>query len=432
MLKALLVMKTEDHPAEGLLSSHDCERYSGDEPLLDKVAKNHYNVIMIEDRLDIVQGVKQADPRAEVFLIGSPASEEAEAIRLGATVFAPAPVDTALLKARLEESAAFADTRAQTAELERQLTEKYTFAGVVGRNPRMLEIFNYLRRVAPYYKTLTVMGETGSGKEEVAKALHAVSPASKEPFVVCNCGALVETLIESELFGHKKGSFTGAISDSAGIFEAAGQGTVFLDEIGDLPLSFQPHLLRVLQNGDFKRVGSSVTLKARCKVITATNRDLSREVREGRFREDLFFRLTPLTVEVPPLRGRKDDIPLLCRFMLNRFHGRTGKKVFGISTTAQTALMSYDWPGNVRELENVIENMAIMVNDGFIRLEDLPEEIRRSRQKDAFLPETLDDVVKNHITVTLRQCAGNRTNAAKSLGISRRALFRKLERYGIE
>ena len=432
MLKVLLVMKKENHPVQGLLEGHNFEAYSGDEPLLDKVAKNHYNIIIIEDGLAMVESVKQADPRAEVFLVGSPAPDEAEAIRLGATVFAPAPVDLARLKVHIEDAAALVDTRKQTAELERQLSEKYTFAGVVGRNPRMLEIFNYLRRVAPYYKTLTVMGETGSGKEEVAKALHAVSPASREPFVVCNCGALVETLIESELFGHKKGSFTGAISDSAGIFEAAGQGTVFLDEIGDLPLSFQPHLLRVLQNGDFKRVGSSVTMKARCKVITATNRDLAKEVREGRFREDLFFRLTPLTVEVPPLRARKDDIPLLCRFMLNKFHGRTGKKIYGIATMAQTALMGYDWPGNVRELENVIENMAIMVNDGFIRLEDLPEEIRKSRQREVFLPKTLGDVVKNHIEATLRLCEGNRTNAAEILGISRRALFRKMERYGIE
>ena len=432
MLKVLLVMKKENHPVRGLLEGHNCEVYSGDGPLFDKVAKNHYNIVIIDDGLDMLEPVKQADPRAEVFLVGSPASDEAEAIRLGASVFAPAPMDLDMLKGRIDDAAAMADTRAQTAELERQLTEKYTFAGVVGRNPRMLEIFNYLRRVAPYYKTLTVMGETGSGKEEVAKALHAVSPASREPFVVCNCGALVETLIESELFGHKKGSFTGAIADSAGIFEAAGQGTVFLDEIGDLPLSFQPHLLRVLQNGDFKRVGSSVTLKARCKVITATNRDLAREVREGRFREDLFFRLTPLTVEVPPLRSRKDDIPLLCRFMLNRFHKRTGKKIFGIATGAQTALMGYDWPGNVRELENVIENMAIMVNDGFIRLEDLPEEIRQSRQREVFMPKTLGDVVKSHITATLRLCEGNRTNAAKTLGISRRALFRKMERYGIE
>ncbi|GMR05303.1 MAG: sigma-54 dependent transcriptional regulator [Thermodesulfobacteriota bacterium] len=432
MLKVLLVMKEAGRQVAGLLDGHNCEVYSGEGPLLERVAKNHYNIIAIEDRLDLVPSVRQTDPRAEVFLIGSPASDEAEAIRLGATVFAPMPIDLDRLKGHIENAAAMAATRVQTAELERQLSEKYTFAGVVGRNPRMLEIFNYLRRVAPYYKTLTVTGETGSGKEEVAKALHAVSPASKEPFVVCNCASLVESLIESELFGHKKGSFTGAIADSAGIFEAAGQGTVFLDEIGDLPLSFQPHLLRVLQNGDFRRVGSSKTLKARCKVIAATNRDLSREVREGRFREDLFFRLTPLTIEVPPLRARKDDIPLLCRLMLNRFHGRTGKRISGISTGAQTALMGYDWPGNVRELENVIENMAIMVNDGFIRLEDLPEEIRASRQRQVFPPKTLGDVVKGHIAATLRLCEGNRTNAAKTLGISRRALFRKMERYGID
>ncbi len=432
MLKVLMVMKDRAHPALKPFEAHDCQFYDGSEPLGQKVGKSHYNIVLLEDRLDLVPGIKEADPRAEVFLIGSKGADEVDALRLGVTAFIPEPVDPERLSRAVEDAVELADTRRQTAELERQLTDKYTFAGIVGRNPRMLEIFSYLRRIAPYFKTVTVMGETGSGKEEVAKALHAVSPVSREPFVVCNCGALVETLIESELFGHKRGSFTGAVADRAGVFETAGSGTVFLDEIGDLPLSFQPRLLRVLQNGDFKRVGDTRPLKAGCRVIAATNRDLAREVKEGRFREDLFFRLTPLTIEVPALRHRKDDVPLLSRHMLNRFYKRTGKKILGISVHAQAALMSYDWPGNVRELENVIENVSIMVNDGFVRLEDLPADIRRSREKDALAPRTLDEVVKGHIEMVLARHKGNRTEAARTLGLSRRALFRKMERYGIE
>ncbi|MFQ5736904.1 MAG: sigma 54-interacting transcriptional regulator [Thermodesulfobacteriota bacterium] len=431
MLNVLMVMKNQGHPAAKLLEGHNCEFYSGSEPLLEMVSKNHYHIVMLEDRPELVPGIREADPRAEVFLIGSRSIGELEAVRLGVTVFLPEPVDLGRLRSSVEDAVELANTRKETAELERQLASKYTFAGMVGRNPRMLDIFNYLRRIAPYYRTVTIVGETGCGKEEVAKALHAVSPVSKEPFIVCNCGALVETLIESELFGHKKGSFTGAIADKEGIFEAAGQGTVFLDEIGDLPLPFQPHLLRVLQNGDFRKVGGTRALKARCRVISATNRDLSKEVKEGRFREDLYFRLTPLTVEVPALRYRKDDIPLLSRYMLNRFFERTGKKILGISVRAQSALMSYDWPGNVRELESVIENMAIMVPDGFIRLEDLPEDIRNSQPRAVYAPRTLDEVVKDHLESVLRLCGGNRTEAAKVLGLSRRALFRKLEKYGI-
>lgn len=434
MLNILLILKEPSHSFKEILGDNRVNVFNDGGNISQEVAKNSYNLILLEDRLDLVATIKESDPRAEVFLIGGSNVDAVEAIKLGATACFPKPVDLERLKRDIDGVSELARIRKETAELERQLCERYTFAGVVGKNPQMLEIFNFLRRIAPYYKTVTVTGETGVGKEEIAKALHSVSPSSKHPFIVCNCGALVENLIESELFGHKKGAFTGAVSDKAGIFEVAGEGTVFLDEIGDMPHSFQPHLLRVLQNGDFKKVGSNLTLQARCRVITATNRDLSKEVRDGRFREDLFFRLTPLTVHVPPLRSRKDDIPLLTRFILNRFYKRTGKKVLGVSMPAQTALMSYDWPGNVRELENVIEHIAILTNEAFIRLEDLPVNIQESRNKskEGLSPKTLDEVIKNHMLSVLKQCNGNKTNAAKVLGVSRRALFRKLEKYGIE
>ena len=275
------------------------------------------------------------------------------------------------------------------------------------------------------------MGETGTGKEVIGKALHLLSPAATKPFIVCNCAGLVESLVESELFGHAKGSFTGAITDKIGLFEAAEEGAIFLDEIGELPLSMQPRLLRVLQSGEFRRVGSNKPLKAHCRVIAATNKDLAHEVKSGKFREDLYYRLTPLTILMPPLRDRKDEIPLLCRFFLERFNERTGKKVFGISRPAQAALLTYEWHGNVRELENILEQAAVMTTETFIRLEDLPIHLREIPAKQVADIMLLDEVVKKHIEQVLRQCNGNRSRASKIMGISRRALLRKIEKYSL-
>ena len=417
--------------ALGVLSGHSVDSVSERSSLVEMVKKNHYDLALLEGDLDTLSAIKAADPRVEVIYFGSPGAAEIEVISRGATHCLSAEAAPERIRESVESISELAESRRETVALEKLLAEKYTFAGVVGKNPRMIEIFNFLRRIAPYYKTVTITGETGVGKEEVAKALHSVSPNSAEPFIACNCGGLLENLLESEFFGYRKGAFTGAMTDKAGIFEAAGSGVVFLDEIGDLPLSFQPHLLRVLQNGDFRRLGSTTPLKARCRVIAATNRDLAREVRDGRFREDLFFRLTPLTISVPPLRERRDDIPLLVRYILDKFSKRTGKKILGVSRTAQAGLISYDWPGNVRELENVMEQAAILSKESFIREESLPEQIRVNASKKTFSPLTLDDLVKNHIEAALKRHDGNRTRTARELGITRRALLRKIEKYSI-
>ncbi len=432
MLKILLALKGDAGPVAGLFKGHDVEVFDNSTPLAREVANKSYDLLLLHEDIAPVREIKAADPRLEVILIGEGGTDEVEALKEGASAYFSMPLDVERFKRAVDDVRELAEMRRKTGELEKALYERYTFKSVVGRNPRMLEIFSFIRRIAPYFKTVTITGETGTGKEEIAKALHAASPRADKPFMVCNCGALVQDLIESELFGHKKGAFTGAIADKAGVFEAAGEGTVFLDEIADLPLSFQPHLLRVLQSGDFRKLGSTQILKARCRVIAATNRDLAEDVKAGRFREDLYFRLTPLTIHVPPLRERKDDIPLLSRFILDRFYKRTGKRISGISRPAQTALMSYDWPGNVRELENVIEQVAILAEEPFIKLEALPEHIRESRNRTQYQPKTLDDVVKNHIESVLRRCGGNRTHAARVLGISRRALLRKMEKYSIK
>jgi DNA-binding NtrC family response regulator len=430
MLKILLTIKNPPMAILNLLGGHKVDIFRNDEPLLPLVAKGLYNLILFEGDIGLLPTIKSADPRVEVILFGDRKDVAIEAIRQGASAYFPFPVEIEQLRETIENISDVFEVRRESAELEKQLSEKYTFfAEIVGRNPRMLDIFSFSRHIAPHYKTVTITGETGTGKEVIARVLHSLSPGAQNPFVACNCGGLMETLVESDLFGHKRGAFTGAVSDKVGLFEAAGEGAIFLDEIADLPLPIQPRLLRVLQNGEFRPLGSNRTLKARCRVIAATNKDLAEEVKNRRFREDLFYRITPLTISLPPLRERKDDIPLLCRFLLEKLNKKIGKKILGLSRPVQALLLSYDWPGNVRELENVLEQASILATESFIRLSDLPPYIREVQEKKKSEPISLDEVIKGHIKAVLMKCEGNKSRAAKMLGISRRALFRKIEKY---
>ena len=430
MLKVLLALKNPDPSIPPLLQNHHVDTLPKGKTATELMAQNSYHLIFIEDDLNSVEILKAVDPRTEVVILGHKKEEALEAIQRGAAAYFTFPVELERVKETVNRIDKMVEMRKETGELEKLLIDKYNFYGVVSRNPLLLEIFSLIRRIAPYFKTALITGETGVGKEVIAKALHSSSPWAKHPFMVCNCGGLVENLIESELFGHQRGAFTGADRDKAGLFEAAGEGTLFLDEIGELPLSFQPHLLRVLQNGEFRRVGSQKPSTARCRIIAATNRNLEQDVKEGRFREDLFFRITPLVIRIPPLRDRKDDLPLLSKALLDKFIQRTAKKVFGISRPAQGLLLAYDWPGNVRELESVLEQAAMLTTESFIRIDDLPQRLRASNTE-APLPMSLADVEKRHIESVLRQYAGNRTKASNILGISRRALIRKIEKFGI-
>ncbi len=432
MLKMLYALKSLPEAITTLIGAHKVDILREDESLLTFAARKSYDLVLLEGEINILPSIKAVDPRAEVILFGH-GEDMVEAIKQGAYAYFSFPIELERLKDTIDSIADMAVIRQENAGLEKQLSTNYTFFnGVVGRNPRMLEIFTFLKRMAPYYKTLLITGETGTGKEVIAKTLHSLSPVSKNPFAVCDCGALVETLVESELFGHKKGSFTGAIADSTGFFETVGDGTLFLDEISELPLPAQANLLRVLQTGEFKRVGDQRILKAKCRFISATNKDLQNEVKTGNFREDLFYRITQFTINIPPLRERKDDIPLMVRYFLERFSNGTGKKVLGISRPAQIILMSYDWPGNVRELENALERAAILTTESFIRVDDLPEYITKISHETLHHPSCLDDVVKKHIEEALGRCKGNRSHASKILGISRRSLLRKIEKYSIK
>ncbi|HME45935.1 MAG TPA: sigma-54 dependent transcriptional regulator [Syntrophorhabdales bacterium] len=431
MLRVFLSLKDSHNDVLPLLDGHQVDVHNGTGSFQQKIATGNYHLVLSDADASMVPSIKLADPRVEVILIGNHRDDGVEAIREGAWAHFSTPLDLDRLKATIEEIVDMFEIRSETARLEEQLDSKYTFAGIVARNPKMLEICSFIRRIAPYFKMVTIMGETGTGKEVVARAIHSLSAKQKDPLLVCNCGGFVETLIESELFGHKQGSFTGAIKDKVGLFEAAGEGALFMDEIGELPLSFQPHLLRVLQNGEFRPVGSSQAIFSKCRVIAATSKNLSHEMKNGKFREDLFYRITPLTITIPPLRERKDDIPLLSRFFLNKSNAATGKKIVGISRSAQAVLMSHDWPGNVRELENVIEQAVILAPESFIKVEHLPGYLQEAGIRHHASDTSLADVIRKHLEATLSVCDGNKSETARRLGLSRRALLRWIEKYNI-
>ncbi len=434
-MKILYSMKGIYSDVLDLLRNHEVYMLSNEEMLTQFKAKGHYNVVLFEGKTHDISKILLMDPQIEIVLFGT-GEDAIEAIRQGAAAYYEMPIDDETLE-RLEGTISGISENIlhqhETYELEKLLISKYTFGTVVGQSPKMLEIFSFIKRMAPYYKVVTLTGETGVGKEVIARAIHAASPVADKPFIVCNCAGLVEGLIESELFGHKKGSFTGAVADKIGLFETAGEGTIFLDEIGDVPLTFQAHLLRVLQDGDYRKVGSNQIHRARCRVVTATNKNLEAEVKKGNFRDDLYYRLSSIVIDIPPLRDRKEDILLLCKHIIEKFRQRTNKAVFGLSKSAQAAIMNHMWPGNVRDLENVIERAAIVTPSSLIRLQDLPPHIRDTNTANMDThPTSLANAEKSHIENMLKLYKGNRTKTAKILEISRRALIRKIQKFDIQ
>ena len=425
-----------------VLRSEAVEILSATDPRigLELFAQQHPNIILMDivmphiGGIELLERIVQADPAADVILMtGNYSTESAvEAIQKGACDYFTKPVDIARLRARVQAILADVERRSSTMRLELELMEAYEFQGIVGRSPLMLELFGRIRRVAPHYRTVLATGETGTGKELVARALHRLSPVAGNPFVVCNCSALVETLIESELFGYARGAFTGATQDKAGVFEYANGGTVFLDEIGELSLSAQAKLLRVLQNQEIQRIGSPTPRIVDVRVIAATHRNLRSMVKEGRFREDLFYRLAMIEIELPRLSERTEDIVLLGRHFLKKYSARYGKEITGITRRAQTLLARYSWPGNVRELENVVGNACMMVPGNLIDVRDLPEAIcnnnsRVSAQADN-VELTMEAVQRRHLLQVLNHVGGNKSRAAEVLGLSRATVYEMLAR----
>jgi len=388
------------------------------------------------DGYEFLDQALRSDPGLHVIVMtGEYTLESAlEAIRRGATDFLPKPIDRARLKRTLDEVAALYDQRRRVRALEEQLLRDLEFHGIVGKSPAMLEVFDFARKVAKHYTNVLIAGPTGTGKELVARAIHLISPVSQQRLAVCNCSAMVDTLLESQLFGHMRGAFTGATDTRPGLFEYANGGTVFLDEVGETSLAMQAKLLRVIQNREIQRVGSPEIRQVSVRLIAATNRDLRAEVLAGHFREDLFYRLSSIQIRIPSLTERLEDIPLLVQFFLKKYNDAYAKTFSGLTRRAQSVLLQHAWPGNVRELENVISSACITATGDFIDLADLPEHMQRrgprSGESDEWRPLSLDEVRKVHIQRVLHMCQGNRLRAAQVLGIGRTSLYRYLKRDG--
>ena len=348
------------------------------------------------------------------------------------------PLDLKQLRAVVDNASRNQHLRRANAELSRRLDEKFGFEGVIGNSPQMHEMIDRLRRIAPTDATVLIQGDTGTGKELVAQAIHQNSPRKKRPFVGLNCAALSENILESELFGHIKGAFTDASTDRIGKFEYANNGTLFLDEVGDMPLPTQIKLLRVLENNEITRVGSNESIAVDVRILSATNRDLEDAIAAGTFREDLYHRLKVITIQLPKLADRSVDIPLLIEHFQKMHSKRHHKEIKSMTTAARRRLMAFDWPGNVRQLKNVLESMVVVDMDGVLDLDDLPDDLSRGdptttdtggRGLSELVGKPLSEIEGLFLAETLEFTNGNREEAASLLGIGERTLYRKIKEY---
>ena len=380
-----------------------------------------------EDGMTLMKAAKAMNPNLAVILLTAFGSidQAVAAMKDGADDFITKPVDLDQLELRIKKALKAHKLESEVKDLKAQLDEKYGMDGIVGNSPALQKVFRMIRQAAPTDATVLIQGPSGTGKELVARAIHNLSNRSKGPFVAVEFAAISPNLLESEMFGYEKGAFTGATSRRIGRFESANHGTIFLDEISEMPLDLQVKLLRVLQEREFQRVGSNETVKTDIRIVAATNRDLAAYVREGRFREDLYYRLNVIDMHLPALKERAGDVPLL----VNRFLGEFGGK--SVSPEAMRLLEAYPWPGNVRELRNVVEKMCVLSQTGEIGVDDVPDEMRTDAPKILSTSGTLGETEKAKILAVLEEVGGNRTKAAERLGISRRTIYRKLEEYGL-
>lgn len=392
------------------------------------------------DGLDVLREAKQNAESTEVILITAYATIEncKDAIKQGAFDYLVKPLDIDQLRTLVEQ----ASRRAASADARRAQTERnheyFAFEGIMGNSPAMERIFEIIRRVAPTNISVLIEGPSGTGKELLARAIHDNSLRRNKPFKPVNCAGLTETLLESELFGHIKGAFTGANTDRKGLFETADEGTLFLDEIGDMPLTMQAKLLRVLEDGKIIPVGSNKTISVDVRVISATNHSLNKLIEENKFREDLYFRIKGVNVSLPSLRERPEDIPLLVEHFLQEAAEEIGSKVSGVTDAAMQILANHEWPGNIRQLKNTVRTMVVMCDRDQLDVQDVPPDIARRRQLTGgsappsnLAGVSLNDLEKKAIIDTLTNTEGNREKAAKILGIGERTLYRKIKEYNL-
>lgn len=409
------------------------------------VEKRFYDLILMDVRMTLVGGIealkriKEISPGIPVIIMTAYASvsTSVEALKSGAYDYLTKPLDIDELKILINKALRHQQLEKENIYLREQLKDRFDFSKIIGQSSAMRKLLETIAIVAPTEATVLITGESGTGKELIANAIHLNSPRREKPLIKVNCAALPEALLESELFGHEKGAFTGALTRRQGRFQLAHKGSIFLDEIAEMAPSTQAKILRVLQEREFEPVGSSNTVRIDTRVIVATNKNLKEEIQEGHFREDLFYRINVVTLSVPPLRERREDIPLLADFFLKQYAVKNRRLIKGFTPRATDLLMRYDWPGNVRELENMVERSVIMVRGDMITPDEFPDtllaldpEILKS-EIDLTPGRSLKDVEKEMILMTLKDTEGNRTHAAKILGISRRTLQLKLKEYGI-
>ena len=399
------------------------------------------------DGLAILRKTKEELPDSEVILLTGHGSinSAVTAMQHGAYTYLTKPVDINELRTQVKKASDRLRLIRYNAELNRRLDEKFGFEGVIGNSPQMLKIMTQLQQIAPTDSTVMIQGENGTGKDLVARAIHQNSRRKSKPFVPLNISSLSVGILESELFGHEPGSFTGAVGRRIGKFEYANGGTLFLDEVGEMPMDTQIKLLRVLEDGKITRVGANEPISVNVRLVAATNAPLAEMVDKGTFRKDLYYRLNVVNINLPPLRERRGDIPLLIDHFLKEMMTRHGKHVEGMSKGARQALMAYDWPGNIRQLRNTVERMLVVDMDGLLDLQDLPDEIAPpggSREEtgrytstkggaDALIGRQLTEVERYYIEQALELTGGKREEAAALLGIGERTLYRKIKEFGL-
>ncbi len=448
----ILIVEDEVAHAEAITEGlsrlgHNCLAVHDGQAAIGQITSAHFDVIITDlmlgpgpDGMEVLAEAIKNSPETKVILITAHSSVKTckRALQQGAFDYVEKPLDLGELRAVVSRAAMETAQRRTIVELRERLDEKYGFESIIGQSPKIIAILKIIRRIAPSDIPVLLLGESGTGKELLAGAVHQNSRRSKNRFVAINCAGLSETLLEDELFGHIKGAYTGAAADRPGRFEHADDGTLFLDEVGDMPLTMQAKLLRVLENGEVVRIGANEPIRVNVRIISATNTDLAQRVQDGKFRQDLFYRIKGTTIDIPPLRQRREDIPLLIDHFVSEANETHSRNIKGITPEARRVLMAQPWIGNVRQLRNVIENMIVMTNSDRLTVEDLPAEIHKqpgaaaSQQLEQLAGISIETAEKELIRNTLKMVSGNREQAAKILGIGERTLYRKIKEYDLK